>query len=215
MEKDMQTLRIDLLRMWVAVRAQLGKTSLAMRTGDKDLAHEVLRNEKRIRSWELSLTENAARRMSLKTNTPTELRALISFLKIITNLNAVGEITLGVARDILLSRQLPSAKLLELSGVEGAYLLLLKRLEKGQDTLEQGRTTDMGAVAGPELRFQSEWNQKEGRFQQLLHEDPTAPAGMLYLASIMRRLEGISGHLDMIARSAYYLPETEMMAYEA
>ena len=110
---EIQKLKKDMLEMFVMVQSQLGKSKDALLRLDKDLAREVMVNEKRVNSFELKLDRDCENIIALFNPVAVDLRFVLACLKINNNLERTGDIADGVAQFVLGIRLEPEKKLVE------------------------------------------------------------------------------------------------------
>src|SRR3974390_2257660 len=55
LDEELKQLKSEIISMWTLVISQIRKTHEALITFDKDLAHEVVANEKRVNALELKI----------------------------------------------------------------------------------------------------------------------------------------------------------------
>src|SRR5690606_35572609 len=87
--------------MWLLVQSQIEKAYQAMITNDKDLAREVISNEKRVNSMELRIDSDCEDLFALYSPVASDLRTVLATLKINTNLERIGDLAEGICKHIL------------------------------------------------------------------------------------------------------------------
>ena len=98
---ELQTLKKETLAMWKLVKLQLEKSQHALITFDKNLAREVVANEKRVNAYELKIDRDCENIFALFNPVAVDLRFVLAVLKINSNLERIGDITEGVCRFIV------------------------------------------------------------------------------------------------------------------
>ena len=99
-ENEIQELKDKLITMWDQVILQLDKTQHAFLNLDRDLALEVQSNEKRINAIELTIDRACEDFIALLQPVASDLRFVITCLKINTNLERIGDIACGISEFI-------------------------------------------------------------------------------------------------------------------
>lgn len=100
LENEIQELRDKLLSMWDLVIKQLDKTELSFRSFDKDLAMEIQETERRVNASELSIDRACEDFIALLQPVASDLRFVLSTLKINTNLERIADIACGISEFI-------------------------------------------------------------------------------------------------------------------
>ena len=123
LDSELKILKADLLEMWRLVVKQLEKGSEALTNFDRDLAMEVVENEKRVNSYELKMDRDCENIFALFQPLASDLRLVLATLKISNNLERIGDIAASVAEFVLRADTnfnkeiLDSSKILEMQGV--------------------------------------------------------------------------------------------------
>lgn len=91
--------------MWKLVVSQVHKSYQALISGDKDLAFEVIANEKRINSMELKIDSDCEEIFALYNPVASDLRTVLATLKINSNLERIGDLAEGICKHFLSSEE--------------------------------------------------------------------------------------------------------------
>ena len=118
---ELRLLKEEITEMWQLVISQLGKTHEALITFDKDLAREVIANEKRVNAMELKIDRDCENIFALFNPVAIDLRFVLAVLKINNNLERVGDIAKGIARFIIDVQQPFKEDLLNLAQIIKMY----------------------------------------------------------------------------------------------
>src|SRR6185436_12164120 len=89
------------------------KTKEALVHLDKDLAREVMVNEKRVNGFELKLDRDCENIIALLSPLAVDLRFVLAALKINSNLERIGDIADGIAKFVLDIKLEPEKELVE------------------------------------------------------------------------------------------------------
>ncbi|TAH25900.1 MAG: phosphate transport system regulatory protein PhoU [Cytophagales bacterium] len=100
LETELGELKSDLLEMTNLVRSQLEKTEQAFFSFDKDLAKEVLKNEKRVNACELQIDAKSEHILALFNPVAIDLRFVVASLKMVSNLERIGDNAKGISQYI-------------------------------------------------------------------------------------------------------------------
>jgi len=101
LEKELDSIKTELINMWELVSAQVGSSRECLINFDKDLAREIQIKEKRVNSAELNIDQDCENVFALYSPVAVDLRFLLSILKINSNLERVGDIADGIAKYII------------------------------------------------------------------------------------------------------------------
>lgn len=113
LDTELKALKEDMHEMFRLVLSQLEKSKTALISLDKDLAREVIVNEKRVNSFELKLDRDCENIIALFNHVAVDLRFVLASLKINSNLERIGDIADGIAKFALSIKLMPEKELLE------------------------------------------------------------------------------------------------------
>jgi len=214
LENEISALKAELIRMWILVQSQMNKAKEAMLQFDQDLAREVLVKEKRVNSYELSIDNNCENIFALYCPVAVDLRFLLAALKINTNLERIGDIAAGIARYVVESTANFNVSLLEKSQLlriyeESVNILIDTRaaFEKEDTTLarsifKRDEVLDQINIAAPES------------IAELIKEDPRSTNELLYILSIIRKLERVGDQCMNIAEEIIFYVEAKILKHQ-
>ncbi|NOT38136.1 MAG: phosphate signaling complex protein PhoU [Saprospiraceae bacterium] len=100
LDSEITTLKNELGYMWELVNSQLDKTVQSLTAFDKDLALEVQEHEKRVNAIEINIDKACEDFIALYQPVATDLRFVLSTLKINNNLERIADIACGIAEFI-------------------------------------------------------------------------------------------------------------------
>jgi phosphate transport system protein len=97
LDTELKTLKASVVSMWLLVISQLEKSEKAFTKIDKDLAHEIKINEKRVDAFELKLNMDCENILALFNPVAVDLRFVVAVLKINYNLERIGDYAKSIA----------------------------------------------------------------------------------------------------------------------
>jgi phosphate transport system protein len=95
---ELQSLKDKLLEMMDLVKGQLVKCKTSLEEHKEDVAEEVVEKEKRVNSLELTIDKECENILALHNPVATDLRFVLSTLKICADLESIGDIAKGLAK---------------------------------------------------------------------------------------------------------------------
>ena len=101
LEIELQSLKSEMIEMFGLVLSQIEKSKESLVRLDKDLAREIMVNEKRVNGFELKIDRDCENIIALFHPVAVDLRFVLACLKINSNLERIGDIAEGIARFIL------------------------------------------------------------------------------------------------------------------
>lgn len=213
LDTELKALKDDMHEMFRLVLSQLEKSKTALVSLDKDLAREVIVNEKRVNSFELKLDRDCENIIALFNPVAVDLRFVLASLKINSNLERIGDIADGIAKFALSIKLMPEKELLEktrlvemfdvslemmrdvMTAYENEDTKLARSVFKMDDVLDEINLTASTAVADFIKTHQDRINQS------------------LYALSTIRKLERVGDQCKNIAEEIIFYIEAKVLKH--
>ena len=90
-DRDLEALQAQIMKMGGLVEESIRLGAKALETRDEDLAFKVRQSDKAIDGLEELINEEAARVIALRAPTASDLRVVLSVIKIAGNLERIGD----------------------------------------------------------------------------------------------------------------------------
>ena len=90
-EKDLETLRSNVLAMGGLVESQVAKAIEAMVSGNSELGLRVAHDDYQVNRFEVSIDEECSRIIATRAPTASDLRLIMATIKTITDLERIGD----------------------------------------------------------------------------------------------------------------------------
>ncbi len=200
--------------MWELVLNQLDKAHKSITEFDKEIAHEVAANEKRVDAFELKINMDCENILALFNPLANDLRFVLAILKINYNLERIGDYANSIARLVHESdvpfdeKSLSEAKINEMFCV--AYGML-------NDAMNAFITEDMAAVR---VVFRNDEaldkvNNKANKIVAgLILKQPENVQMHLNILSIIRKLERVGDQTKNIAEEIIFYVEAKILRHK-
>ncbi len=101
LHSELKKLKEELIEMAELIRTQLEKSCKSLLKHDKNLAKEVLFNEKRVNAFELKIDKDCENIFALYTPVANDLRFVFATLKSNSNLERMGDNAEGIAQFVV------------------------------------------------------------------------------------------------------------------
>ena len=95
---ELQSLKDELLEMMDLVKGQLVKCKTSLEENDPEVADQVVEKEKRVNALELTIDKECENILALHNPVATDLRFVLSTLRICADLESIGDIAKGLAK---------------------------------------------------------------------------------------------------------------------
>ncbi len=208
-DRDLETIQAQLVKMGGMVESAIADAASALMNRDEDLADEVRRRDKAIDALEAQINEDSARLIALRAPTATDLRLVLSVIKIAASLERVGDYAKNMAKRTHVLAQMPV--------IPGAGLALRrmsgtveKMVVDALDSYIQ-RDADLAAdVRARDLEVDQMYNALFREFLTHMMEDPRNITACMHLHFIAKNIERMGDHATAISEQVIYLVTGEL-----
>ncbi len=213
LQEELKKLKIQMTEMAELVTSQLSKSITALIDGDKDLAREVVFNEKRVNAYELKIDKDCENIFALQTPVANDLRFVFATLKINSNMERIGDNAEGIAKYVV-----QSEKKLD----ENLYKII--RLSEMTDTAIEMISDVTNAYVNNNAKLARTVFKKDGILDEInnsatqivanyIKTNPDNTIEALYLLSIIRKLERVGDHITNIAEEVIFHLEAKVLKH--
>ncbi|MCX8507742.1 MAG: phosphate signaling complex protein PhoU [Rhodobacteraceae bacterium] len=211
-DRDLEAIQALVMKMGGMVETAILDAAQALESRNEELAEQVRKNDKAIDALELKINEEAARLIALRAPTASDLRMVLSVMKIASSLERVGDYAKNMAK-----RTQALAQLGQLGIVAGAGASL-RRMAKAvtellSDALDAyaGRHLDLAQdVRARDREIDQMYNALFREFLTHMMEDPRNITACMHLHFIAKNSERMGDHATAIAEQVVYLITGEL-----
>jgi phosphate transport system protein len=214
LENEIQELRDKLLSMWDLVIKQLDKTEVSFKTFDRDLAMEIEETEKRVNAYELTIDRACEDFIALLQPVASDLRFVLSTLKINTNLERIADIACGIAEFISDTDEEVNADII--SHMEADKMLYLS-IEMVKDLREAYllENTKLARTVYKRDKMLDELNDVASyKAIECLDKYPQQRRQTLHVLSIIRKLERVGDQSKNIAEEIIFYIDAKVVKHK-
>lgn len=214
LDKELKLLKSEITAMWKLVGSQLRKTQQALITFDKDLAREVIAQEKRVNAQELKIDRDCENIFALFNPVAVDLRFVLAVLKINNNLERTGDIAEGIARFIVHAQNPFDEKLLEITRV---ILMYDEANDMLDDVLKafENEDTRLARVIFKRDELLNEINTKANSIiAEYIRSNSDKIEQGLYILSAIRKLERVGDQCKNIAEELVFYAEAKVLKHQ-
>ena len=214
LDEELKQLKSEITSMWNLVILQLKKTQEALVTFDKDLAREIIANEKRVNGFELKIDRDCENIFALFNPVAVDLRFVLSVLKTNNNLERTGDIAEGIAKFIVNANHSFDEKLL-------AQTETIIMFEEATDILRDVLTaftnedTKLARRIFERDEFLDQINIKANSvIADYIRNNPDNLEQGLYILSTIRKLERVGDQSKNIAEEIIFFVEAKVLKHK-
>ena len=209
--EELDGLKQTLLLMGALVEEQIRRVMQALVDRDDDAARAVIDRDREVNAYDVQIDEKCVELLALYQPTAGDLRFLTTAMKIVTDLERIGDQAVNIAQRALeLSRE-PQLK---------PYIDLPRMADKAQRMVKESLDAYVGRDTALARRVCAEDSDvdalKEQIFRELLTfmmEDARTIPRAIRLILISRFLERVADHATNIAEMVIYLVDSKMVRH--
>ncbi|WP_347309811.1 phosphate signaling complex protein PhoU [Defluviimonas sp. SAOS-178_SWC] len=203
-DRDLETIQALVMRMGGMVETAILEAAQALETRDEDLAEKVRAGDKAIDALEEKINEEAARLIALRAPTASDLRTVLSVMKIAASLERVGDYAKNMAKRANVLGQMAAV-----AGAAGSLRRMAKTVVAMlSDALDAYNTRDVALAEDVRNRDRDVDQMYNALFREFLThmmEDPRNITACMHLHFIAKNVERMGDHATTIAEQVIYL----------
>ncbi|HWN90449.1 MAG TPA: phosphate signaling complex protein PhoU [Verrucomicrobiae bacterium] len=209
--EELEALKQTLLVMGGLVEDQIRRVMRALLERDDALAQEVIDRDQQVNAYDVEVDETCVSLLALHQPTAGDLRFITTAMKIVTDLERIGDQAVNIAQRVLELNREPQLK---------PYIDLPRMAEKAQHMVKESldafvaRDTELARkVCAEDADVDA---LKEQLFRELLTfmmEDPKTIPRAIRLILISRFMERVADHATNIAEMVIYLVDAKMVRH--
>ena len=203
-DRDLETIQALVVRMGGMVERAIADAATALETFDDELAEDVRRRDKEIDALDAQVNEEAARLIALRAPAATDLRLVLTVIKISAALERVGDYAKNMAKRSHVLATLPV--------IDGAGMALRRMamtvdrmLKDALDSYIQRDAVLANDVRDRDLEVDQMYNALFREFLTYMMEDPRSITACMHLHFIAKNIERMGDHATAIAEQVVYL----------
>ncbi|MBO9435898.1 phosphate signaling complex protein PhoU [Ruegeria sp. R13_0] len=203
-DRDLEAIQAHIMKMGGLVEAAIMGAARSLETRDEELAQQVRQGDKAIDALEDIINEETARLIALRAPTASDLRLVLSVLKVSANLERIGDYSKNIAK-----RTTVLVNSGEINGSASALRRMAREVEVMlRDALDAYIQRDAELAADVIDRDEEVDQMYNGLFREFLTfmaEDPRSISSCMHLHFIAKNIERMGDHVTAIAEQVVYL----------
>ncbi|HLF65548.1 MAG TPA: phosphate signaling complex protein PhoU [Saprospiraceae bacterium] len=213
LDEELYRLKSEIISMWNLVIHQLQKTQVALISLDKDLAREVIANERRVNGMELKIDRDCENIIALFNPVAIDLRFVLAILKTNNNLERTGDIANGIAKYITNLDVPLEENLLEVTQI---HLMYKEAIDMLKDVLEAFEKEDAKLARKIFIRDEKldTINLKASKLvADFIRGNPDKIEQGIYIISAIHKLERVGDQCKNIAEEIIFFIEAKVLKH--
>jgi phosphate transport system protein len=205
-DRDLEAIQAHIMKMGGLVEAQILSASKSLEERDEELATKVREADRQIDALEERVNEEAARLIALRAPTASDLRTVLTVLKIAANLERCGDYAKNMAKR--------TSVLVQMQPVEGAAKSIRRMAREVENMMKDALDAyiQRDAALAEQVRLRDKdvdqmYNALFREFLTFMMEDPRNITACMHLHFIAKNIERMGDHVTSIAEQVIYLVE--------
>lgn len=207
-DRDLEGIQAQILKMGGLVEAAIHDAAKALESRDEELAQKVRSGDKAIDALDESLNEEAARVIALRAPTASDLRVVLSVMRMSANLERIGDLSKNMAK-----RTTVLAQMTQINGSTAALRRMARDVEiMLKDALDAYIKRDEALaldVIERDADVDQMYNTLFREFLTFMLEDPRNITSCMHLHFIAKNIERMGDHVTAIAEQVVFLATGE------
>lgn len=212
-EKELQSLRADVSRMWQLVLSQLERTRQAYMDDDAELAREVVSREKRVNTFELKIDSDCENYIALFSPVAVDLRLVLSMIKISGTLERIGDFAEGIARHVIAGGCRDAGGLKESLQIGTMFDTVISMLSDSFVALESENTKLSGRIMQKDEQVDELYHKAMEILAAHVGEHPAQARCALQTLLILRKIERIGDHCNNIVEEIVFYIDAKILKH--
>jgi phosphate transport system protein len=208
-DRDLEGIQALIMKMGGLVEAAILDAASALETRDAELADRVRKGDKAIDALEELINIECARLIALRAPAASDLRTVLTVMKIAASLERCGDYAKNLAKRSLVLAQMP-----QIEGSSGAIKRMARAVEVLlRDALDAYIRRDVDLAADVRHRDREVDQMYNALFREFLThmmEDPRAITACMHLHFIAKNIERMGDHATGVAEQVIYLVTGQM-----
>jgi phosphate transport system protein len=206
-DADLEEIRTRMLQMGGLVEQQLRHALLAYAEGRGDVMAEVRANEERVNALEVDMDDRCTHLIARRQPTAGDLRLVMAVVKVVTDLERIGDEAAKIARIAQQMHERGIAPLNGFSDVHVAGNIGLGMLKDALDAFARIDTVAAERIVRQDRQIDNEFRSLLRELITFMMEDPRTISTALDIVWIAKALERIGDHAKNIAEYVIFVAE--------
>lgn len=207
--KEIEDIRNNVLTMGGMVEEQIELAIKAFTTSDLELAEQVIKQDNQIDNMEIMLDRECTQIMALRQPTAFDLRLLLAVLKIINELERVGDMAEYIAKMAIYISDIEGSKNDPFYEIKHMADLVRTMLHDALDAFARMTLEQVPAITGQDENVDREYASIIRQQITYMMEDPRNITRTLNVLWAVRSLERIGDHACNICEHLVYIIKGE------
>jgi len=204
-DAELETVRSRVLQMGGLVETQITAAIEALSTGNLQLAEQVVADDHRVNALEVRIDEDCAHIIARRQPAAQDLRMIMTIVKMITDLERIGDEAEKIARMTKLIYAAERLLLPRFAEIKVAAGIALEMLKKALDAFARVDITAAAAVVKQDRQLDEQFRGILRQLITFMMEDPRTISTSIEILFVAKALERIGDHSKNMSEYVVYL----------
>ena len=204
-DAELETVRSRVLQMGGLVETQITAAIEALTTGNLQLAEQTIENDHRVNALEVRIDEDCAHIIARRQPAAQDLRMIMTVIKMITDLERIGDEAEKIARMTKLIYSAERLLLPRFGEIKAAAGIALEMLKKALDAFARVDITAAAAVVKQDRLLDEQFRGIMRQLITFMMEDPRTISTSIEILFVAKALERIGDHSKNMSEYVVYL----------
>jgi phosphate transport system protein len=214
LDTELKELKASIVEMWVLVIKQLENSRDAMEKLDKELANQVLANEKRVDAFELKINMDCENILALFNPVANDLRFVLAVLRINSDLERIGDYAKSIAKITNELDKPYESVLIEKTRIFEMYNVALNMLEIALESFEKEDNQITRKIFAKDDELDKVNKNATEIISKLIKKHPSETINCLNLFTTIRRVERVGDQTKNIAEEIIFYIEAKVLRHK-
>jgi phosphate transport system protein len=203
-DSELESVRSSVLQMGGLVEEQINRAIEALGSGDMALIDTITATDKQVNRMEVDLDEQCSHIIARRQPTAGDLRLIMTVVKMITDLERIGDEAEKIGRMARLIHEAERAHMprVELAHMAGAAIAMLR---KALDSFARLDPVTAAQVVRDDLELDDEYRAIVRQLISFMIEDPRTISRSIEIMFIVKALERIGDHAKNMCEYTVYM----------
>ncbi len=202
---DLETLRSRVLEMGGVVEAQILAAINGLMTDDLHALDAVIAEDHRVNALEVSIDTDCSHLIARRQPAAGDLRMVLAVIKIVTDLERIGDEAAKIARMGKLSLSRARLPMTPLAAIRHVGDIALGMLRKALDALARLDPAAAAAIVREDFAIDEEFRSIVRQLITFMMEDPRTISQALEIVWVAKAIERIGDHSKNMAEQVIYI----------
>jgi phosphate transport system protein len=212
-EYEIDNIKTLISEMFELVKEQMHLTKEALLTDDHDLTSEIMRKEKRVNSYELSIDREVEDFLLLQAPVATDMRFSVAILKIASNLERIGDHAYRISSLVFDDQLKINKELVELLQISALFDEIDEMLVHVSGALESGEV-ELAKKVFKQDKVLDKINKKLPKlFKDYYHKKDVDISNVILWSRVIGKLERVGDLTKNIAEEIIFYYQSEVIKH--